>query len=214
MWPKRLDTPYATRSVERHQMWSSLAAGCHAMPWLPSLRGGFPPEEATTCWEWHNSCLKCWYNGLRYATHDICPTVAKWGTRVLLCHFCPRQKVDLCRQAPLVTCKQDAAHRHTQVGAPGYPATQVAQGLAKGMNSSSSWKKEGPCQSPDTCWNQTVRVRLGVLIPVPCVRMLQAHLWYLAELVKQLVQRGPTLTAVKQEEHSYQIWHAKWEREY
>lgn len=143
MWPKQLDTPYTRRSVVRHQMWSSLAGGCHAMPWLPRLRGGFPPGEATTCWEWHKSCLSCWQNDLRYATHDICPTVVKWGTRVLLCHFCPRQKVELCKQAPLVACKADAAHRHTQSGCTKLPSHSGHTGLGKGHEQRLLLEKRG-----------------------------------------------------------------------
>lgn len=154
-------------------MWSSLAAACHA---TASQLEKWPPKRGTPNptprWEWRNSSLWRWRNGLRCATRDICPTVVEWGMRVLFCPFCPRQKVaSLCKQAPLGARKQAALHRRSLTsGVSGYPALGSGRvwPAARETNSSSFWKTEGGGQSPCTCWNKIIRFRLGMPICFSC----------------------------------------------
>lgn len=127
----------------RHQTWNSLAAVCYA---TASQLERQTPERGTpnptARQEWHESSLPCWWKALRCAAHDICPTVVKWGTRVLFCPFCPRQKVAVLRkQAQLRARKQAAAHRCSlRFGLSGYSGLGSA---AWDSNSSSFWKTEG-----------------------------------------------------------------------
>lgn len=130
----------------------------------------WPPERGTRnptpCWEWHNSSLWHWQKGLRCATCDICPTVVKWGMRVLFCPFCPDKKwqhyanrhrsVHISR-LQCIAARSRWVHQATRC------CGQAGLGQLRGKQTAapSGRQREGG-QSPRTSWNKIMRFRLGM----------------------------------------------------